>query len=253
LGHPPPQSSGAASPTKTIPTPTLKNGIGAGAVAPPFRAQGFATRKRQRAGALQDASRCRESQKFAPASWTAAALRRFSRSAAMVEDLAAACPLAVLFPYPQRASHFHPLRLVLRTQSRSNRVPTGFHHTAPGCPPSLPPPSDFRLHLISARRVGAASKVGQSGSDRKRQRAGALQDASRCRKSQKFAPASWTAAALRRFSRSAAVSETSRSTSIRREISVSATRHSFPPAATGAAHTIALLILIQFDNHTRFH
>jgi hypothetical protein len=177
----------------------------------------------------------------------------FPRSAAMVEDLAAACPLAVLFPYPQRASHFHPLRLVLRTQSRSNRVPTGFHHTAPGCPPSLPPPSDFRLHLISARRVGAASEVGQSGSDRKRQRAGALQDASRCRKSQKFAPASWTAAALRRFSRSAAVSETSRSTSIRREISVSATRHSFPPAATGAAHTIALLILIQFDNHTRFH
>jgi hypothetical protein len=83
----------------------------------------------------------------------------FPRSAAMVEDLAAACPLAVLFPYPQRASHFHPLRLVLRTQSRSNRVPTGFHHTAQGCPPSLPPPSDFRLHLISARRVGAASEV----------------------------------------------------------------------------------------------
>ena len=109
-----------------------------------------------------------------------------------------------------------------------------------------------RKNGIGAGAVASPFRA-QEFAIRKRQRAGALQNASRCRKSQKFAPASWTAAALRRFSRSAAVSETSRSTSIRREISVSATRHSFPTAATGAAHIIALLILIQFDNHTRFH
>jgi len=159
----------------------------------------------------------------------------------------------VLFPYPQRASHFHPLRLVLRTQSRSNRVPTGFHHTAPGCPPSLPPPSDFRLHLISARRVGAASEVdspARTESARGLAHSKTLRVVGSRRNSRQRPGLRRPSAA---FPRSAAMSETSRSTSIRREISVSATRHSFPPAATGAAHTIALLILIQFDNHTRFH
>ena len=57
-----------------------------------------------------------------------------------------------------------------------NRIPTGFHHSAQGC---IAP--------------------------QKRQRAGAFQDASRCRESQKFASASWSAAALRRFSRNVAI------------------------------------------------
>lgn len=38
---------------------------------------GSSAQKRQRIGALQDASRCRWSQKSAPSSWTAAALLRF--------------------------------------------------------------------------------------------------------------------------------------------------------------------------------
>jgi hypothetical protein len=64
------------------------------------------------------------------------------------------------------------------------RIPTGFHHSAQGC----------------EDRVSKAP----GGS-------GALQDASRCRESQEFAPAFWTAAALRRFSQSVTFTPTQHS------------------------------------------
>ena len=106
--HPPSLRSGAASPSKIISYPQR------GCIASPS-ARGLAHSKTLRAN--------RESQKIAPASWTAAALRRFSRSAAMVADLAAAFPHTGRFPFLRHACQFHLLRLVVLAHGHQHPVP----------------------------------------------------------------------------------------------------------------------------------
>ena len=75
--------------------------------------------------------------------------RLFGGSAAVSRRPAAARPPTVRFLFPQRASHFDTLRLVLRTQSRSNRI-------APVLPSRRKAPEDWRtprtLRALGHRR-----------------------------------------------------------------------------------------------------
>ena len=69
------------------------------------------------------------------------------------------------------------------------RIPTRFHPSTQGC-----------VATLGHRRKESSSTPKVFLRARKRQRAGAVQDASSGRKSPVIAPASWTAAALRRYS-----------------------------------------------------
>jgi hypothetical protein len=67
--------------------------------------------------AVQTLRDCRASPNFAKRLDCGAFTAAFARNATVVEDPAAARPLAVRFPSPQRAIPFHPLRLMLHTKS----------------------------------------------------------------------------------------------------------------------------------------